>query len=50
MLYKEFENFCRTFAKEIHEDGTFTDDVETFRISHQRRCKVVEQADQVRRR
>ena len=47
VLYKEFEYFCRTFAMKIRDDGTFTDDLEKFRISHQKRCKVVEHTDQV---
>ncbi len=30
----------------IREDGTFTDDIEKFRIMHQKRCKLVEDVDQ----
>ena len=31
----------------IRPDGFFADDVEKFRISHQRRCKLVAYADQI---
>ena len=30
----------------IREDGTFTDEIEKFRIMHQKRCKLVEGVDQ----
>lgn len=45
VLYKEFEYLCRTFAMKIKEDGTFVDDLEKFRLRHQKRCKLVEEAD-----
>jgi hypothetical protein len=47
VLYKEFEYLCRTFAMKIKEDGTFVDDLEKFRLRHQKRCKLVEDADQL---
>lgn len=45
ILYKEFEYLCRTFTLKIREDGQFLDSLEKFRIRHQRRCKLVERAD-----
>ena len=34
------------FALEkIRQDGSFVDDLEKFRITHQKRCKLVEDAD-----
>ena len=47
VLYKEFEYLCRTFAMKIRDDGAFGDDLERFRIRHQRRCKLVEETDQI---
>ena len=37
ILYKEFEYLGRTFEMKIGQDGSFTDDLERFRIAHQRR-------------
>ena len=37
ILYKEFEYLCRTFRLKISSDGTFTDDLERFRLTHQSR-------------
>ena len=37
ILYKEFEYLGRTFEMKIGADGTFTDDLDRFRISHQNR-------------
>ncbi|ELU10797.1 hypothetical protein CAPTEDRAFT_223635 [Capitella teleta] len=47
VLYKEFEYLCRTFSMKIKEDGTFIDDLEKFRLRHQKRCKLVEEADEL---
>ncbi|ELT90557.1 hypothetical protein CAPTEDRAFT_209607 [Capitella teleta] len=47
IIYKEFEYMCRTFEMKIRADGQFVDDLEKFRIAHQQRCKLVEQADQI---
>ena len=47
VMHKEFEYFTRTFSMKITPDGAFLDDLERFRIRHQRRCKVVDDADQI---
>jgi len=37
ILYKEFEYLGRTFEMKIAADGTFNDDMDRFRITHQNR-------------
>ena len=47
VMHKEFEYFTRMFVMKIGQDDRFLDDLERFRIRHQRRCKVVDDADQI---
>ncbi len=47
ILYKEYEYLCRMFMLKVREDGSFADDLEKFRLKHQKRCKLVEAADQI---
>lgn len=37
LLYKEFEYMCRTLTLKINADGQLTDDLEKFRMKHQKR-------------
>jgi len=37
LLYKEFEYLCRTLTLKINADGQLTDDLEKFRMKHQKR-------------
>ena len=47
VLYKEFEYLRRTLATKITVEGYFSDDLEKFRLRHQKRCQLVEEADQL---
>ena len=45
ILYKEFQNFSRTFGMKIGPEGEFEDDLQKFRITHQNKSLLVHQAD-----
>ncbi|ELU10767.1 hypothetical protein CAPTEDRAFT_200201 [Capitella teleta] len=47
VLHQEFQYLCRTFAMKIRDDGRFTDDLEKFRLQHERRCQLVKDADAI---
>ena len=41
LLFQEFEYLTRTFQLKLQEDGTYADDLEKFRLTHQVDCFLI---------